>query len=172
MAVRCVRAGKSTQAPAAPTLANPRFKLVMHVLSDSARASTRHPASLKFLLPAISNLVRARSLVLMRCSSCGGRSGCVSAALPPIARAAAEKLKGAAELDAAAAAKPKGAAELDAAAAKPKGAAELEAAAAKPKGEAELDEAAAKPKGAAQLEAAAAKPKGAAELINWLGFNA
>ena len=86
--------------------------------------------------------------MLMRCSSCGGRSGCVSVALPPIARAAAEK--------------PKGAAELDAAAAKPKGAAELEAAAAKPKGRFL----------AAELEAAAAKPKGAAKRIGWLGFNA
>jgi hypothetical protein len=129
---------------------------------------------LKYLSFGICNLVRAGSLVLMRCSSCGGRRGYVSVALPPIARAAAEKPKGAAELDEAAA-KPKGAAELDAAAAaKPKGAAELEAAAAaKPKGAAELDAAAAaKPKGAAQLDAAAAKSKGAAQLINWLGFNA
>ena len=97
MAVRCVRAGKSTQAPAAPTLVRLSLKLVMHVLSDSARASTRHPASLKLNLLFISNLVRAGSLELMRCSSCGGRSGCASVALLPKAEAAAGKPKGAAE---------------------------------------------------------------------------
>ena len=37
IAVRCVTAGKSKQAPAAPTLVPERFKLVMHVFNDSAR---------------------------------------------------------------------------------------------------------------------------------------
>ncbi len=83
MVVRCVRAGKSTQAPAAPTHVPIRFKLVMHVLSDSARASTLQPASLKKLFPVMFSLVSAGSLVLMRCSSSAGRSGCASAALPP-----------------------------------------------------------------------------------------
>ncbi len=91
MAVRCVRAGKRTKAPAAPTLVPVRHKLVMHVLSDSARASTRHPAShLKLPFHFISSFVRAGSLELMRCSSCGGRSGCAVALLPKAKASAGE----------------------------------------------------------------------------------
>jgi hypothetical protein len=70
MAVRCAIAEKTRQDPASPIIVPPKSKLVMHVLSDSARASTRHPASLKLLFNVISSFVRAGSLVRMRRSSC------------------------------------------------------------------------------------------------------
>jgi hypothetical protein len=54
---------------------------VIHVLSDSARARILQPASLKFDFSRISSFVSVRSLLSMRLSSCGGRSGCASVAL-------------------------------------------------------------------------------------------
>ncbi len=79
MAVRCVMAGKSKENPAGLTFVSQRHKLVMHVLSDIARASTRHPTYPNLYLPIILICVRAGSLLSMRCSNSSGRSGCTSA---------------------------------------------------------------------------------------------
>ncbi len=62
---------------------NERSTLVMHVLSDSARARILQPASSKFFLLHITSVVSAGSLLSMRCSSSCGRSGCTCAALAP-----------------------------------------------------------------------------------------
>jgi hypothetical protein len=70
------------QAPAARTLVPERSKLVMHVFSDIARASTRQPASLKLLLNVVSSFLDAlqklqRQVRVMRFSKikCSGRLG-------------------------------------------------------------------------------------------------